>query len=150
MQDLDAQLNRLLERLDAGEITREQYEAERERLLAAARGDDAAAGPPPPPLPPSDPYAPPAAQVGGHQAGPNLAELGFWDRQFIQTHMAIIVLVAICCGCPGLIIAIIGTATCQTEEGKRKARTMLIVSLVMVVISFILNLLSVMVEGMPQ
>jgi hypothetical protein len=66
-------------------------------------------------------------------------QLGFWDRQFLNTPMFLLVVVALFCGagCLGLAIGIGGIANCKNPEAQQRAKTFMVLAVIGLVLRFL-------------
>lgn len=75
---------------------------------------------------------------------------GFFDKTFADTSIVVLILFGFCCGWVALILAIIGVVTCQDEKARRNATIVLVVSIVMVILSFIFGFMQGMMGAMRK
>ena len=73
---------------------------------------------------------------------PRKGPFGPLDKMFMDTSMVILVLFGLCCGWIAMILAIICVATAKQPEARSKATTVLVISAIMVVVSFVLRFTS--------
>src|SRR5262245_20897875 len=59
------------------------------------------------------------------------------DRFFRNTHMVLLVILSFCCSLVGLILGIIGVATCKDPDAKQRATVVLILSLIFMALGII-------------
>jgi hypothetical protein len=67
------------------------------------------------------------------------SELGWLDRQFLDTNMVLLVIFSLCCGVIALTFGVIGVCTCQHPDAKQKALVVTIISGIMVVLGVVGN-----------
>jgi hypothetical protein len=69
-------------------------------------------------------------------------EMGWLDKQFTQTPLALLILFPLCCGIIALIFAIIGVATCEHPTARRNATIVLVISVVWIGVAVVLSVVS--------
>jgi hypothetical protein len=74
-------------------------------------------------------------------------QVGGLDKMFLDTNMVVLVLFAICCGGIALILSIIELAIGKDPEAKRRATTVLIISIVVAVIVTVGQVVGLMLGG---
>jgi hypothetical protein len=63
------------------------------------------------------------------------SQMSWIDRQFLDTHMVLIVIVCLCCSIIMLPLGIVGVCTCQVPEARQKALVATILSGILLALS---------------
>jgi hypothetical protein len=68
------------------------------------------------------------------------SQMSWIDRQFLDTHMVLIVIVCLCCSIVMLPFGIVGVCTCQVPEARQKAMVTMILSGILFVLGTVFKM----------